>query len=339
MMPGMSPPPAAPGEPSPGAASPSPVEAMAGAAARAVCPYLIDPGIGIRYARPDRAHRCTAVRPAEPVSSDVQRATCLTATHEACTAFATARSRRAAGLAVSDISLERLERDRRTPFARTAPIVLRGGARTLPGVGRPGSATGTARAAGGTGTAHTPAEEAAASRPLDALPGVPAAARTLSSGRTRPGAGRDATGSAGRGAGASRTRSRVAGAALALVVVAGAAAVVAARLPGLGHAAVAGATGTPAVGASVAAAASVGASAVPQVTPAPPTPSPSVAVTPTPPPATPTPAPATRSYRVRAGDTLSAIAARFGVSVAAIEQLNGIKDPRLLQIGQVLKIP
>jgi LysM repeat protein len=52
-----------------------------------------------------------------------------------------------------------------------------------------------------------------------------------------------------------------------------------------------------------------------------------------------TDAPATRSYKVKAGDTLVGIAARFGTTPKAISKLNGISDPSSLRIGQVLKIP
>lgn len=44
-------------------------------------------------------------------------------------------------------------------------------------------------------------------------------------------------------------------------------------------------------------------------------------------------------YRVVAGDTLSAIATRFGVSERAIEEANNIADPDYIQAGQVLLIP
>jgi hypothetical protein len=47
----------------------------------------------------------------------------------------------------------------------------------------------------------------------------------------------------------------------------------------------------------------------------------------------------TRTYTVKAGDTLIGIAARFGVNYQAITQLNAITDPSSLRIGQVLKIP
>lgn len=45
------------------------------------------------------------------------------------------------------------------------------------------------------------------------------------------------------------------------------------------------------------------------------------------------------TYKVRSGDTLTAIAARFGTTVRVLAQLNGISDPSRLRIGQVLKLP
>jgi LysM repeat protein len=51
--------------------------------------------------------------------------------------------------------------------------------------------------------------------------------------------------------------------------------------------------------------------------------------------------PATRGgrYTVKAGDTLSEIAARLGTSSEALARANGIADPRELQVGQVLSLP
>jgi LysM repeat protein len=53
----------------------------------------------------------------------------------------------------------------------------------------------------------------------------------------------------------------------------------------------------------------------------------------------PSPSVATRTYRVRAGDTLLGIASRFGTTVAAITRANNIAHADSLSIGQVLVIP
>ena len=45
------------------------------------------------------------------------------------------------------------------------------------------------------------------------------------------------------------------------------------------------------------------------------------------------------TYVVQAGDTLYSIAQRFGVTVDAIAQANGIADPTQISVGQVLVIP
>jgi LysM repeat protein len=45
------------------------------------------------------------------------------------------------------------------------------------------------------------------------------------------------------------------------------------------------------------------------------------------------------TYKVKSGDTLSAIAARFDTTVRVLVQLNGITDPSRLKIGQVIKLP
>ncbi|CAM5501121.1 N-acetylmuramoyl-L-alanine amidase [Bacillus tequilensis] len=44
------------------------------------------------------------------------------------------------------------------------------------------------------------------------------------------------------------------------------------------------------------------------------------------------------TYTVKKGDTLSAIAKEHGVSVASLQSLNGIKNPNLIKVGQVLKL-
>ncbi|QWV85221.1 N-acetylmuramoyl-L-alanine amidase [Bacillus subtilis] len=44
------------------------------------------------------------------------------------------------------------------------------------------------------------------------------------------------------------------------------------------------------------------------------------------------------TYTVKKGDTLSVIAKEHGVSVASLQSLNGIKNPNLIKVGQVLKL-
>jgi LysM repeat protein len=82
---------------------------------------------------------------------------------------------------------------------------------------------------------------------------------------------------------------------------------------------------TPTVGVEVAVA-----TLPPTATPAPYTPAPT---------ATPTVSPTPVIHTIASGESLLAIAGRYGVSVAALQDANGILDPRLLQVGQQLVIP
>ena len=45
------------------------------------------------------------------------------------------------------------------------------------------------------------------------------------------------------------------------------------------------------------------------------------------------------TYTVQRGDTLAAIARKYGVSMAALQQANGLKNPNLIWVGQKLVIP
>ena len=45
------------------------------------------------------------------------------------------------------------------------------------------------------------------------------------------------------------------------------------------------------------------------------------------------------THEVKAGDTLSRIAERFGVTVEAIAEANNISNPNLVRVGQILIIP
>ncbi len=56
----------------------------------------------------------------------------------------------------------------------------------------------------------------------------------------------------------------------------------------------------------------------------------------------PSPTPADTNpttYKVKKGDTLSGIAARFATTVKVLAELNDIKDPSKLHVGQVIKLP
>jgi LysM repeat protein len=53
----------------------------------------------------------------------------------------------------------------------------------------------------------------------------------------------------------------------------------------------------------------------------------------------PTATPRPRTYRIKPGDTLTAIAARFGTTATKLAALNNIKNPSLIRVGQVIKLP
>jgi len=65
---------------------------------------------------------------------------------------------------------------------------------------------------------------------------------------------------------------------------------------------------------------------------------PTATSTPRPLPPTSTPRPTPRTYTIRLGDTLSAIAKRYGTTVAIIMKYNGLKSEVVVP-GQVLRIP
>ena len=53
----------------------------------------------------------------------------------------------------------------------------------------------------------------------------------------------------------------------------------------------------------------------------------------------PAPVPVERTYTVVRGDTLSGIAARYGTTYQALAAYNGIANPNLINVGQVIRIP
>ena len=118
--------------------------------------------------------------------------------------------------------------------------------------------------------------------------------------------------------------------ALASLMVVAFAAIALSRLSGVGPGGVGAGASSPSPRASVVAVA-------PSPTPVPtPEPTPSAAPSATP---GPSPTPDLRTYKVKRGDTLIGIAARFGTTVKALVDLNDIEDRSRIAIGAVLKIP
>jgi LysM repeat protein len=119
--------------------------------------------------------------------------------------------------------------------------------------------------------------------------------------------------------------------ALGALMVLAFAAIAFARLSGVGGGLAAGA-GSPSPQATLAA-------ALPTPTPSPvatvvPSVAPSPVLTPAPSPTQPA-----RTYKVKRGETLSGIAARFGTTVRVLIDLNDIKNPSRIAIGSVLVLP
>ena len=46
-----------------------------------------------------------------------------------------------------------------------------------------------------------------------------------------------------------------------------------------------------------------------------------------------------RFYEVQEGDTLTEIAAAYGLPIQAIMEANGIVDPNRIEVGQILELP
>jgi hypothetical protein len=99
---------------------PSALEAVS-----ATCPYLTSADGSWRSASPSRDHRCGALAPPTPQTTDKQRVHCLSSDHVECPIFRAARTARTATLAGgSDPRLVAAADRRRRPLARTAPILL-----------------------------------------------------------------------------------------------------------------------------------------------------------------------------------------------------------------------
>jgi LysM repeat protein len=90
-----------------------------------ICPYLMAASGAWRSVAPHREHRCQAVDPPGPLSSEKQRRLCLAIEHAECPAFRAARASRAAMLAPGlDASVVAVADAARRPVARTSAVVL-----------------------------------------------------------------------------------------------------------------------------------------------------------------------------------------------------------------------
>jgi LysM repeat protein len=98
-------------------------------ATAAVCPYLLGTDGAWRAATASRDHRCNAVAPAAPLTTDKQRRLCLVAKHLGCSTYNAAVEALAEAGTVDDRPLHR-------PITRTAPLVLDRGriAVSMPGL-------------------------------------------------------------------------------------------------------------------------------------------------------------------------------------------------------------
>ena len=82
-----------------------------------ICPYLVADDGAWRTAHPSREHRCAAVHPPAPIGFEMQRETCLTASHAACPAYlAIRRAGAPESLGETAPAL--------WPIARTSPVLL-----------------------------------------------------------------------------------------------------------------------------------------------------------------------------------------------------------------------
>jgi LysM repeat protein len=119
--------------------------------------------------------------------------------------------------------------------------------------------------------------------------------------------------------------------ALAALMVVAFGAIALSRLAGITDGGLAASAVSPSPQASIVA-------ALPSPTPAP-TPSPELSPSAAPAAPEPSPKPELRTYRVKRGDTLIRIAARFGTTVKALMTLNEIDNPARIAVGTRLKLP
>jgi len=268
---------------------------------RAMCPYLIAADGEWRSLEPAREHECSAVDPAAPVAAEKQRRLCLVEAHVGCATYIAARRTLAVDGDRSGIGPDPgLDGD-------------------LAGQPSPGDAASDASAIGETASAERTPEPALGRWPMPRTTPVIIERGGFSLAAWRP------------------DRSVAQLGLVALMVLAFAVLAVA-RLTSDGVPSSASSprpssapAASPAPSAAVSPSTAVPSASLPGS--AAPSPSVNPAASPSPPAASP------RTYRVKAGDSLIAIAARFGTTVAVLRDLNDIADPSLLRVGQILRLP
>ncbi len=310
-------------------------EAQAAPAGTAVCPFLVSTAGPWRSAIPVRDHRCSRVTIDTRLDLEHQRQYCLGSGGPGCPRFVAARAPGRLATMMPTV-LDRgplgvtLERQSLRRLAAPASVVVVGAAlgafMLARGPGAPGPASGN----GAAGSTARPSTRPSATPSSAAVTAAPSEAPTFTplpsaSPRPTPTPAASATPAAVGG----RTYTVRPGDTLSAIAARfGTTTSVLVKLNGIADPSL------------------VRVGQVLKLTPAPSeaptsTPLPSASPRPTPTPAaSATPAPVGgRTYTVRPGDTLSAIAARFGTTTSVLVKLNGIADPSLVRVGQVLKLP
>ena len=345
--------------------------------AGAATPDEAEPGAGEVAMRPDPGNRCAASSPPAPISTSQQRFVCFDAGHVDCPRFvrAMASSRSGGVRAGRAAAVQSAGAATAATVAGAASIAAAAAA----GAGSTGAQSPAGGESGSPQESVSPAAPEAgqaAETPIPPLVGVTASAGSPASGAAA-GASAGVASIASDGPAATpvtpvtpvtrssrRSGARPAGrptptvvAAVILLVALGlTVAFVSIRgglaLPGASPSPVAVASPSPS--ATVLESPSPSVAVTPSAIPSPsPILSPSPVISPTP---APTPAPSLPAayqglkpctdrpdcylYRVRSGDNLSAIAGRFGITLAALKAANPeITDPSLLHVGDVIRVP
>ena len=323
-----------------------------------------EPGTAEVDMRPDPTNRCAASNPPAPISTSQQRFVCFDAGHADCPRFVLAMaSPRSGGVRVGRAAPAAVE----TAVAAAAVV---GAASIAAGAGSTGGASRSGGGTGGpqeSGSPATPQAALSAEAPIPTAVGAGAGSAGAAS--TASDAGSPATAvtpvtpvtRSSRRSGA-RPAGRPTPTVVAAVILVVALGLTVAFVSFRGGLALPGASQSPVAVVSPSPSATVLESPSPSVaaTPTPsPAPSPTPIVSPTPV-VSPTPAltatpslpaayqglkpctdrPDCYLYRVRSGDNLSAIADRFGITLAALKAANReITDPSLLHVGDVIRVP